>query len=307
MKKGRRDVVVGIGDDAAVCAVPENQQLVITTDMLVAGVHFPEDTPAHAIGYKSLAVNLSDLAAMGATPAWFTLNLSLPESEESWLEEFSDGLQELAEKSGIELVGGDTVRGPLCIGIQACGTVPSGSAVLRSGAKAGDRVFVTGSVGDAALGLKVERDEQHFGTVTEDYFLRRLRYPIPRNIQGSSLINIASAMIDISDGLIADLGHVLERSGVGATIELSKVPLSPDYRNSLHENGWDPALSNGDDYELCITVAPEHIEPLMQLASEWDCGISEIGTIESQPGLRIIDVNGEPYEPLQPGYDHFKG
>lgn len=303
----RNDVTIGIGDDAAVCAVPENHELVLTTDMLVAGVHFPIETPARAIGHKALAVNLSDLAAMGAEPAWFTMTLCLPETNEVWLQDFSQGLLDLADAYGIALVGGDTVEGPMGIGIQACGFVPVGAAILRSGAKAGDHIFVTGSLGDAALGLSIEQKRLNIDPVHQEYFSKRLNYPVPRVSEGDALRGIASTMIDISDGLVADLGHVLESSEVGASIHLAKLPISTPYRDIVDEVGWDPALSGGDDYELCFTVAPDQVDLLMDMARDWACGVTEIGGIEPESGLRIYDEGANLYQVSYSGFEHFAG
>ena len=303
--QSRPDVVVGVGDDAAVCTVPKNQELVVTTDLLVAGIHFPDDTPAHAIGYKALAVNLSDLAAMGAEPAWFTMTLSLPEPNESWLQEFARGLSELAEASGVLLIGGDTTRGALTIGIQACGFVPTDSAILRSGARVGDHIFVTGTLGDATLGLKGETGKLSLSVEAQKYFSQRLRYPTPRTREGLALRGIASAMIDISDGLVADLGHVLESSAVGASIQQGNLPVSDYYKELVDQIGWDAALSGGDDYELCIVVPPDHVASLNKLAAEWDCRITEIGIVDQKSGLRIVDEEGSLIEVAHPGYEHF--
>lgn len=301
----RNDVVVGIGDDAAVCAVADNHQLVVTTDLLVAGVHFPDETPAHAIGYKALAVNLSDLAAMAATPAWFTMTLGLPETDKSWLQEFSRGLKELADVSGITLIGGDTTRGPLTVGIQAYGFVANGSAVLRSGARVGDHIFVTGNLGDAALGLLGEIGKLELSADEQKYFFQCLRYPIPRSQEGLALNGVASAMIDVSDGLAADLGHILEASGVGASIQQSRLPISAHYKKLVGQVGTDAVLSGGDDYELCFTVPSVRIDNLQKLAADWDCGVTEIGRIESAAGLRVIDEQGGLVDMVRPGYQHF--
>jgi len=301
----RSDVVVGIGDDAAVCQVPDGHEVVVTTDMLVEGVHFPGNTPPDAIGHKSLAVNISDLAAMGATPAWFTLTLSLPETNEKWLQEFSSGLLSLADTIGIALIGGDTVEGPLSIGIQACGLIPTGTAVLRSGANVGDHIIVTGDLGDAALGIASKLQKLNLPTSDQEYFSQRLNYPSPRYNEGIALRNIASAMIDISDGFVADLGHVLDSSGVGARIELAKIPVSKQYRDLVDQVRWDPALSGGDDYELCFTVAPGRVNQLKEVACTWDCGIKDIGRIEQETGLRIFDEKDHAYKLSSSGYEHF--
>jgi len=297
--------VLGIGDDAAVCTFPDSHELVLTTDLLVAGIHFPQDTPAHAIGHKALAVNLSDLAAMGATPAWFTMTLSLPNANETWLQEFSNGLLELADAYGIVLVGGDTVEGPLSVGIQACGFVPVGAAVLRSGANVGDLVFVTGHLGDAALALAGKIRKSDFNPEHQRYFSQRLDYPTPRVQEGFAVRDIASAMIDISDGLVADLGHVLESSGVGASVRLAAVPISDSYRDIFDDVGWGPALSGGDDYELCFTLSPDYVGRLKEMAADWGCGIAEIGRVEQETGLRVYDQKHHLYQVPRSGYEHF--
>ena len=301
----RNDVAIGIGDDAAVCNIPPDHQLVMTTDMLVAGTHFPEDAPADAIGHKALAVNLSDLAAMGANPSWFTLNLSLPEVDERWLRSFSSGLFALAESHNITLVGGDTVKGPLSAAIQVCGLIPESAAVLRSGAQAGDQIFVTGSIGDAAAGLGCLQQHIKLPEKARDYFVSRLHYPVPRVAEGVALREVASAMIDISDGLLADLGHVLDCSGVGATVRQDDLPLSPNYRDNIAELGLAFALSGGDDYELCFTVRADKVSRLYEISEKWACAITPIGEIESSTGLRLRDKSGELKEFDKSGYNHF--
>lgn len=298
-------VVVGIGDDAAVCTVPADQELVLTTDLLVAGVHFPEHAPAESVGHKALAVNLSDLASMGARPLWFTMNLSLPAVDRTWLEQFSDGLFALADRYRIALVGGDTVRGPLSVGIQACGLVPSGSAVLRSGAQAGDDVYVTGSLGDAALGLRVETGEADYGDEGNRHFLKRLHQPTPRIRIGESLRGMATSMIDVSDGLVADLGRTLHASGVGAEIELELVPLSDRYRQVWRDAGWQPALAGGDDYELCFTAPRTRRAELSEMSRNWECQLSRIGRITESTDFNVLDRAGKPVSIEYPGYDHF--
>jgi thiamine-monophosphate kinase len=250
----RADVVAGIGDDAALLQPPAGQQLAVTSDLLVSGIHFLSDADPQALGHKALAVNLSDLAAMGAEPAWFMLNLALPKADAGWLEFFCRGLFELAREYRVQLVGGDTSRGPLAIAIEAHGFVPPGQALRRSGAKTGDRIYVTGTLGDAGLALRhrlggISLPERELAAVAA-----RLDRPVPRVREGLLLRGLAHGAIDISDGLLADLGHVLEQSRVGARIHLDKIPLSPVCRAYLPETGWDLVLANGDDYELCFTV-----------------------------------------------------
>lgn len=302
---GRPDVVLGVGDDAAICSVPEHHELVLTTDLLVSGTHFLESAPPESIGHKALAVNLSDLAAMAAWPTWFTMTLSIPAVNANWLDKFSGGLYALAQASGIALVGGDTVKGPLSIGIHACGLVSTGCAVLRSGAKPGDSIYVTGSLGDAALGLRHETGAVDYGHEANQFFSDRLDKPTPRNDVGISLSGIATSMIDISDGLISDLGHVLDSSHVGAEIRLESIPLSRFYREHLPDVGWGAALSGGDDYELCFTIAAGQQDRFEEASKAWQCSVTCIGEITEQQGLRILDRHGQPVDTGISGYNHF--
>lgn len=299
----RADVLAGIGDDAALLQPPSGHQLAVTSDMLVAGVHFFPDVDPAALGHKALAVNLSDLAAMGAEPAWFMLNLAMPQADADWLERFCRGMFDLARDFNIQLVGGDTSRGPLTIAIEAHGFVPPERALRRSGAKTGDRIYLTGALGDAALALRHRLGEIH---LAERDFLavsHRLDRPTPRVREGVMLRDLAHGAIDVSDGLIADLGHILEMSGVGARVQLDKIPLSAVYRAHLDQIGWDAALANGDDYELCFTVPEKNVAALEKLQPA--SGFHPIGVIEMEPGLRIIDAAGKPYQPRQSGHDHF--
>jgi thiamine-monophosphate kinase len=302
----RADVVLGIGDDAALLAVPADYELVVSTDMLVAGVHFLQSTDAVSIGHKALAVNLSDMAAMGAAPAWFTLNLSLPAVDPLWLDGFCRGMFALARQFDVALVGGDTTRGPLTIGIQIMGFAPRGQALRRAGASPGDRIYVTGALGDAALGLRVAQHRLDLPKEHRDHVLARLNCPTPRVPAGLGLRGIASACIDISDGLVADLGHILEASRVGASIHLQRLPLSPAYAAAFAQAGWDPALAGGDDYELCFTVPPEREPALRRAAAQLGVTCAQIGEIEAGSGLRILDAHGQPWALKDSGYDHFR-
>lgn len=302
----RNDVITGIGDDAAILAVPPGQQLVTTTDMLVAGIHFPEDTEPEDIGYKSLAVNLSDLAAMGANPAWFTLTLSLPTVDEDWLAAFSRGLFSLASKYELALVGGDTVRGPLVIGVQAHGFVPEGEALLRSGAEVGDTIYVSGTLGAAAMGLLTRQGKLDL-TVTERQNARaKLDRPLPRVREALALRACVSACIDISDGLIADLGHILTASDVGARVQLAQVPFDPVcVAHASGDERWRLALTQGDDYELCFTVPPVKQNQFKSIAESSPGLYSAIGEIEAAPGLRLVDGNGKTVQLPATGHNHF--
>lgn len=301
----RRDVALGIGDDAAVVDTPPGRQLVITTDMLVAGVHFfPEADPV-ALGHKALAVNLSDLAAMGAEPVCFTLALALPRVDGDWLAQFCEGVYGLARQHDLQLVGGDTTRGPLTISITAHGWVPAGQAITRSAARVGDRIYVTGELGDAGLALWEEQGKIHLSETDSAAVIERLTRPMPRVNVGQRLRGLAHSAIDISDGLAADLGHILERSGVGARVDLAQLPLSDIYRAQLPQIGWELALANGDDYELCFTVPPETAGRVQALAPSLGCRVTCIGEIIAGSSLRFVDIDGRPYDLKQFGHDHF--
>jgi len=293
----RDDVVLGIGDDAAVMQLAPNEQLVVSTDTLVEGVHFPKDTSAFDIGYKLMAVNLSDLASMGAQPRWASLALCLPESNEVWLEEFSAGLFELADKYSVQLIGGDTTRGPLTLSLTLQGTVTENQYLSRAGAQTGDAIFVSGQLGDAGLALRQLLAKQKVTTAC----LTRLNRPTPRIELGQALLGVAHAAIDISDGLLADLGHILEASQLGAEIQLENLPLSDDVSSDVLDGDWSLPLNAGDDYELCFTL-PE--SAIGQLQSQ-HCLLTRIGTVVAEKGLACITSTGKQLELPVSGYDHF--
>lgn len=303
----RPDVALGIGDDCALLIPPVDQQLVVTMDTLVADVHFFAAADPEGLGHKALAVNLSDLAAMGAVPAWATLALTLPRADEDWLDRFCRGLFALADRYGVQLVGGDTTHGPTTvITLQAHGFIPPGLALRRDGAKPGDGIYITGTPGDAGLALAAA-----FGKVTvapeyRDDVRQRLERPEPRIAQGLTLRGVASAAIDVSDGLAQDLGHILERSRVGARLEVDRLPLSPALTASLdRDTAIVTALASGDDYELCFTVPPERAAQLEAAAAGWECRCTGIGVITAEPGLRLIRADGSPFHLERLGYDHF--
>jgi thiamine-monophosphate kinase len=303
----RPDVALGIGDDCALLIPPVDQQLVVTMDTLVADVHFFAAADPEGLGHKALAVNLSDLAAMGAVPAWATLALTLPRADEDWLDRFCRGLFALADRYGVQLVGGDTTHGPTTvITLQAHGFIPPGLALRRDGAKPGDGIYVTGTPGDAGLALAAA-----FGKVTvapeyRDDVRQRLERPEPRITQGLTLRGVASAAIDVSDGLAQDLGHILERSRVGARLEVDRLPLSPALTASLDRDAAIvTALASGDDYELCFTVPPERAEQLEAAAAGWECRCTGIGVITDEPGLQLVRADGSPFHLERLGYDHF--
>lgn len=292
------DVAVGIGDDAALVTVAAGQELAVTTDTLVAGRHFPLDTTPYDIGWKSLAVNLSDLAAMGAQPRWFTLALTLDQADEVWLAAFARGLGDLAAKHAIALIGGDTTRGPLSITITAMGLVPRDKALRRNAAREGDLVCVTGTLGDAALALKL-------GGGAEPALRDRLNRPEPRVAEGVRLRGIARAAIDLSDGLAGDLSHIVAASGVGAAIDIARLPRSPAFDHVPLDEASRLALQvqGGDDYELCVCLAPGHLEGAR---ASLDVPLTVIGRVVAEPGLRFVDASGATIAVPPHGYRHFE-
>lgn len=295
----RKDVMLGIGDDCAIVQPPIGQELLITTDTLVSGVHFLPDMTAYDIGFKSLAVNLSDLAAKSAEPAWITLALTLPAAEDLWLKEFSKGLFALADCYHVQLIGGDLTKGPLSITIQAMGFAPKNQALRRSSAKPGDLIYVSHTLGDAALGLAYLKNSITIAKPYQDYLVKRHCRPEPRVELGKQLRDIAHASIDISDGLAADLGHILDMSHVGATVYVDSIPLSDALLASVsREEGIALALNGGDDYELCFTVAPDKAHLL-------DTPYTCIGKITNQPGLDLQYQDKKKYNGTQAGYKHF--
>ncbi len=303
----RADVALGIGDDAAVISPPTGTELVTATDTMVAGVHFFDDVPVDSLGHKALAVNLSDLAAMGATPAWALLALTLPGGQETWLSEFVRGFGELARRYQVALVGGDTTRGPLTITVQVIGYLPAGKALTRHGAQPGDLIFVTGTLGDAAAALSLLKQNQAKPVAEVEYLINRLQQPEPRVKEGLLLSGMATSCIDISDGLIADLGHVLQASGVGARLQRARIPRSAEFVTAISqalipEDVWDQVLTGGDDYELCFTLPAAQRNQLEALP----CRVTEIGVITAESGIELIDENGHSLPPPEGGYDHFR-
>ncbi len=309
-----RDVVTTVGDDAAVIDISYNKQLVTSIDTLVSGVHFPENTPPHAIGYKALAVNLSDLAAMGASPRWFTLALTLPEIDEKWLEEFSAGLKSLAQQHDCFLIGGDTTRGPLSISIQVMGVVDTGKAILRSGARVGDKIYVTGTLGDAAAGLQSIVDNKNNNKLSslekeaKVFCQNRLNLPTPRIVESNIIKHFASTCIDVSDGLLQDLSHILEASGVAANLDLTQLPLSSALTTLHNQQAINLALTGGDDYELLFTI-PESRETNFVGIVEGKARVTCIGVITDtkEDQTVITDENGNLLTNANnyKGYNHF--
>ena len=296
----RDDVVLGIGDDAAVLRVPPGQQLVVCADTLNEGVHFPAGTAAADIGWKALAVNLSDLAAMGAEPAWCTLSLSLPESDAAWLDGFLDGFLELAALHRIALVGGDTTRGPLAVSVTAHGFLEPGRALLRSGAGAGEDIWVSGTLGDAAAALALPAQRAPAA------LRQRLDRPTPRIALGRALAGIATAAVDISDGLLADLAHVCRASRVGANVELDLLPASGALRGAFAlEELRVLQATGGDDYELCFTAPVERARHIQDAADVTGVPVARIGRTEGGSTVIVREGGGRPWVPEKSGYEHF--
>ncbi|WP_394540052.1 thiamine-phosphate kinase [Lysobacter enzymogenes] len=325
----RGDIALGIGDDAALLSPPPGRQLVVATDTLNRGVHFAEDAAAADIGWKALAVNLSDLAAMGAEPAWCTLSLSLPDGDAraraAFVEAFADGFLELAARHRVALVGGDTTRGPLSVCVTAMGFVEPGWALRRYAAGVGDEIWVTGTLGDAGAALALDgiegyrdfavrsidghgavADTDNDGDATSAWLYRRLRRPQPRVAAGRALRGLARAGIDVSDGLLADLGHVCAASGVGANLDAAALPASPALLAACAEDARRALqLGGGDDYELCFTAPARQRDPIARALAAAGTPATVIGRIEAEPGVRVRLPDGSAWTPPRRGYQHF--
>jgi thiamine-monophosphate kinase len=299
-------VILGIGDDAAVLALPPETELVVSVDTIVAGRHFPEGADARSIGHRALAVNLSDLAAMGATPAWATLALTLPAADADWLERFAAGLLDLADANGVALVGGDTTRGALTLSVQILGHVPRGAALRRSGARDGDLLVVTGTLGDAGAGLAFTVHPPAAGSraaVLE--LIERFEYPAPRVEFGVAARGIASAAMDLSDGLAGDLPKLAHSSGLAAHVALERLPLSDAMRATASAAvALDWALTAGDDYELLLAVPATRYAELQAAAARLNLMLTAIGELRSGSGV-TWSLNGRDFLPASRGYDHF--
>ena len=301
----RSDVRLGVGDDAALLGVPGGSELVAALDTLVAGVHFPQGSPPASIGHRALAVNLSDLAAMGARPAWALLALTLPQADETWLEEFATGLGDLARAHDVALVGGDTTRGPLCVSVQLLGHGPAGGALTRGGGNAGDVLFVSGTCGDAAAGLAIEQRRLTGPPEVRSWLRERFLRPAPRVALGEQLRGFASACIDVSDGLLADAGKLASASHVGVELSYSEVPLSEPLAALLGERrARELALTGGDDYELCFAVPPHNIARLLAQLPPQDWRYTRIGALRAAPGASVVG-DGTVMEFSHSGYEHF--
>jgi thiamine-monophosphate kinase len=304
-------VVRGIGDDAAVVRFEAGEECVVTTDTLVAGVHFPLDAAPADIGYKTAAVNLSDLAAMGATPRYCTLALTMPSLDAGFVEPLLTGLLALLKAHGVALVGGDTTRGPLALTLTAIGSIPAGSAICRDGARSGDAVYVSGTLGDAAAALALRADGRHSKNgerkLARTRLEQRLARPTPRVALGQALRGLAHACIDVSDGLAADLGHICRASGLAAVLDVEALPASRALLTLFDNPHQRLALQfGGDDYELCFTVAPESENRLAAMAAETHTPLTRIGVLGPGEGVHLIDAEGRLTMPPAGGYEHFQ-
>jgi len=298
-------VALGIGDDCALLNPSPGMQMAISSDMLVSGRHFFPDADPYKLGHKCLAVNLSDLAAMGAEPLGFTLALSLPEANPDWLAEFSRGLLALANEYGCHLIGGDTTKGPLNICITIFGELPPGTALRRDAARVGDDIWVSGTLGDARLALAGYWKEVTLTETNHELAATRMHQPSPRVALGAALRGIAHAALDISDGLAGDLGHILEKSAVGATIFIDRLPAGPVLQTQSPELRRQFTLNGGDDYELCFTAPASHRQDVLAAAAQTNTAVKLIGQIVAETGLRLLDEQGQAVSLQFKSFDHF--
>lgn len=298
--------VLGVGDDAALMRITPGMELAVSTDMLVAGRHFLPDADPYQLGHKALAVNLSDLAAMGARPRWATLSLALPAADEVWLEAFSRGFFDLAEHHGVDLVGGDTTRGPLNLCVSILGEVAMGQALRRDGAQVGDDVWVSGSLGGAALGLRYLLGEVELTADEAASCQERLHVPVPRLALGQALVGVAHGAVDISDGFMADLGHILERSGTGAEIHFGQLPAHPAVTARMESPlARQCLLAGGDDYELCFTAPPSRAQEVLAAGIQAGVEVARVGRITAVQGLHVLGADARAMKLEMRGYDHF--
>lgn len=306
-QKPKNDILLNSGDDCAAIEVPADQALLLTMDTLVAGKHFPDNTDPFDIGYKALAVNLSDLAACGALPRFMTLSLTLPNADASWLQKFSDGLFTLANQLDVSLIGGDLTQGPLSITIQAHGICPKNKILKRSGAKLGELICVTGHPGHAGVGLKLVQKKIQLPLEKHEPFLQALRRPAPRVAAGILLREFATSAIDVSDGLIQDLSHIIANTQFGANVNIDTLPIQAMLEAGLSkEYAIHLALTNGDDYELCFTLPVDHYDTVFKCLSNLNIPTTVIGQIITEPGIRLFDDNDQTLELASTGFQHFK-
>lgn len=301
-----RHTLLGVGDDAALLVPAPGKVLAVSTDMLVEGRHFIPGTDPERLGHKAMAVNLSDLAAMGARPRWALLAIALPAADQGWLAAFARGFVEEARAAGVDWVGGDTTCGPLNLAVTVLGEVDAQSALRRSGGRLGDQVWVSGTLGDAAIGLACLQQRHPLAGAAREHCVRRLEWPTPRIALGQALAGIAHAALDVSDGLLADLGHLTEASGQGAELEFERLPLSPALAGQRHQDAVREAvLAGGDDYELCFTASPADHDAVLAAAAAAGTPVQRIGVLVAEPGIRVRDAAGALVHARRAGYDHF--
>ncbi|MBL8308465.1 MAG: thiamine-phosphate kinase [Rubrivivax sp.] len=300
-----RRATLGVGDDCALLNLAPGQQLAVSSDMLVEGRHFLSTVAPERLGHKALAVNLSDLAACGAEPLAFTLALALPRADEAFLAPFARGIFALADEHGIELVGGDTTAGPLNLCITVFGQLPPGQALLRSGARPGDELWVSGTLGDARLALEVFRGRVALAGEAFDSVRRAMELPQPRVALGQALRGVASSAIDLSDGLLGDLGHVLKRSQVGATVDVDALPRSAVLAAQPLALQHECLLAGGDDYELLFTAPATAREAVLEAGARAGLTVTRCGRMEAAPGLRVVDAQGRAVVAPWRAFDHF--
>ena len=301
-----RHTVLGVGDDAALIQPRPGKVIAVSSDMLVAGRHFFPDTDPYRLGRKTLAVNLSDMAAMGAEPRWATLSIAMPSADTQWLQPFAQGFFDEAQVHDVDWVGGDTTSGPLNLSVTIMGELSADQAMRRDAAKLGDDIWVSGTIGDAAMGLAVLKNQVRFGSEDQDYCVRRLEQPTARVDLGLQLAGLAHSAIDLSDGLMADLGHILKASGMGADLYLAQLPMSAALKNCPYPaQVSEVMLSGGDDYELCFTASADSEEAINEAARVAHTPVIKIGKVVSTLGLRVIDANGNLVIAKRRGFDHF--
>jgi len=300
------NAVLGVGDDCALVDVTNGMDLAVSVDTMVSGTHFFPDVDPETLGHKALAVNLSDMAAMGALPYWAMLALTLPRVDHDWLAAFAKGFFDLAEEFNVSLIGGDTTRGPLTLTVTIMGEVPAGAALRRGGAKVGNDIWVSGYIGDAALAVAHRHGK--LVLAEDDYHeaVMRLYEPTPRVALGQALRGLATAAIDVSDGLLADLGHICKLSRVGATVDLAAIPLSPiGTKHVPSDAGRNAIVAGGDDYELCFTAHPNSRESIQDLAKMMDVLLTRIGQVKRGKGVSLLGTDGKAVKIDGRGFDHF--
>jgi len=300
------NAVLGVGDDCALVQLSRGMELAVSVDTMVSGTHFFPDVDPETLGHKTLAVNLSDMAAMGAMPYWAMLALTLPKVDHDWLAAFAKGFFDLAEEFDVSLIGGDTTRGPLTLTVTIMGEVPAGAALRRSGAKAGNDIWVSGNIGDAALSVAHRHGKLALDEADYREAVMRLYEPTPRVSLGQALRGLATAAIDVSDGLLADLGHICKLSGLGAAVELAAIPLSPIGKKHIASDaGRNAIVAGGDDYELCFTAHPNSRESIADLAKMLGVPLTRIGQVKRGKGVSLWGPDGKPVKIDGRGYDHF--